>query len=122
VSNPQPTRSLLTFVSQDILLVKTSMSSNGPNAECPTGRRRSCHDVVLAATLFVYTRHHHQSPDGVPRLLSLVEMRLLYRERVMCERKAKKDAQDAVVSRAACVSRALLADASRPALTGWDTP
>jgi len=37
----------------------------------------------------------------------------------MCERKAKKDAPAAVVSRAACVSRALSADASRPALSGW---
>jgi len=36
----------------------------------------------------------------------------------MCERKAKKDAPAAVVSRAACVSRALAADASRPALSG----
>jgi len=36
----------------------------------------------------------------------------------MCERKAKKDAPAAVVSRAACVSRAPLADASRPALSG----
>jgi len=40
----------------------------------------------------------------------------------MCERKAKKDALAAVVSRAACVSRALLADASRPALAGWGRP
>jgi len=31
----------------------------------------------------------------------------------MCERKAKKDVPAAVVSRAACVSRAPLADASR---------
>jgi len=37
----------------------------------------------------------------------------------MCERKARKDAPAAVVSRAACVSRALSADASRPALSGW---
>jgi len=34
----------------------------------------------------------------------------------MCERNAKKDALVAVVSRAACVSRALPADASRQAL------
>jgi len=40
----------------------------------------------------------------------------------MCERKAKKDAPAAVVSRAACVSRALPADASRPALSGWGRP
>jgi len=36
----------------------------------------------------------------------------------MCERKAKKDAPPAVVSRAACVSQAPPADASRPALSG----
>ena len=41
------------------------------------------------------------------------EMRCLCWERVMCERKAKKDAPATVVSRAACVSRAPLADASR---------
>jgi len=40
----------------------------------------------------------------------------------MCERKAKKDATAAVVSRALCVSRAPLADASRPALAGWGRP
>ena len=42
----------------------------------------------------------------------------------MCdsERKAKKDALVAMVSRAACVSRAPLADASRPALAGWGRP
>jgi len=40
----------------------------------------------------------------------------------MCERKAKKDAPAAVVSRAACMSRAALADASRPALSGWGRP
>jgi len=40
----------------------------------------------------------------------------------MCERKVKKDAPAAVVSRAACISRAPLADASRPALAGWDRP
>jgi len=40
----------------------------------------------------------------------------------MCERKAKKDAPAAVVSRAACVSRAPPADASRPALSGWGRP
>jgi len=40
----------------------------------------------------------------------------------MCERKAKKDAPAAVVSRAACVSRAPPADASRPALAGWGRP
>ena len=37
----QPTRSLLTFVSQDMLLVKASTSRNGHNAKCPTGQRRS---------------------------------------------------------------------------------
>jgi len=40
-------------------------------------------------------------------------MHCLWWERVMCERKAKKDAPATVVSRAACVSRAPLADASR---------
>ena len=40
----------------------------------------------------------------------------------MCERKAKKDALAALVSRAACVSRAPPADASRPALSGWGRP
>jgi len=40
----------------------------------------------------------------------------------MCERKAKKDAPEAVVSRAACVSGALPADASRLALSGWGRP
>jgi len=40
----------------------------------------------------------------------------------MCERKAKKDVPAAVVSGAACVSRAPLADASRPALAGWGRP
>ena len=40
----------------------------------------------------------------------------------MCERKAKKDTPAAVVSRAAYVSRALPADASRPALSGWGRP
>jgi len=40
----------------------------------------------------------------------------------MCEMKAKKDAPAAVVSRAACVSRAPPADASRPALSGWGRP
>ena len=40
----------------------------------------------------------------------------------MCERKAKKDAPAALVSRAACVSRAPPADASRPALSGWGRP
>jgi len=49
-------------------------------------------------------------------------MRRLCWEQVMCERKAKKDAPAAVVSRAACVSRAPLADASRLALAGWGRP
>jgi len=40
----------------------------------------------------------------------------------MCDRKTKKDAQAAVVSSAACVSRAPPADASRPALSGWGRP
>ena len=40
----------------------------------------------------------------------------------MCERKALKDAPEAVVSFAACVSGALPADASRPALSGWGRP
>jgi len=40
----------------------------------------------------------------------------------MCERKAKKDAPAAVVSRAVCVSRAPPADTSRPALSGWGRP
>jgi len=40
----------------------------------------------------------------------------------MCERKAKKDALGAVVSRAACVFRDPPADASRPALSGWGRP
>ena len=76
--------------------------------------------VVVAATLFVYTRHR-QSPANVPRFLSLIwcEMCLLSSERAMCERKAKKDVPAAVVSGAACVSRASLDDASRPALAGW---
>jgi len=37
----------------------------------------------------------------------------------MCERKAKKDVPAAVVSRAACISRAPPDDASRLALAGW---
>ena len=71
--------------------------------------------VVVAATLFVYTLHR-QSPADVPRFLSLVwcEMRLLCWERAMCDRKAKKDVPAAVVSHAACVSRAPPDDASRP--------
>ena len=77
--------------------------------------------VVLTATLFVCVRHC-QSPADVPRLLSLVEMRFLCRERLVCERKAKKDASAAVVCRAACVSRAPPADASRPALACWGRP
>ena len=79
--------------------------------------------MVIAARLFVYTRHR-QSPADVSRLLSLVwcEMRCLCWEQAMCERKAKKDAPAAVVSRAACVSRAPPADASRPALLGWGRP
>jgi len=40
----------------------------------------------------------------------------------MCERKAKKDAPAAVVSRMTCLSRALSADASRRALSGWGRP
>jgi len=40
----------------------------------------------------------------------------------MCERKANKDAPAAVVSCAACMSRAPPADASRPALSGWGRP
>jgi len=40
----------------------------------------------------------------------------------MYQRKAKKDAPAAVVSRAACLSRAPPADASRPALSGWGRP
>ena len=50
------------------------------------------------------------------------EMRCLCWERVMCERKAKKDAPADVVSRAACMSRAPSADASRLALSGWGRP
>jgi len=49
-------------------------------------------------------------------------MRLLCWERVMCERKAKKDVPAAVVSRVACVSRAPPDDASRLALAGWGRP
>jgi len=55
-------------------------------------------------------------------IAALCEMRPLYQERAMCERKAKKDALAAVVSRAACVSRAPPADASRLALSGWARP
>ena len=40
----------------------------------------------------------------------------------MCERKVKKDAPVAVVSRAAYFSRAPLTDASSPALSGWGRP
>jgi len=50
------------------------------------------------------------------------KMRLLCWEWVMCERKAKKDVPAAVVCRAACISRALPDDASRPALAGWGRP
>jgi len=49
-------------------------------------------------------------------------MRRLCQEWVMCERKVKKDAQVAVVSRAAYFSRAPLTDASSPALSGWGRP
>jgi len=54
---------------------------------------------VVAATLFVYTRHR-QSPANVSLLLLLVwcEMRCLCWERVMCEKKAKKDAPATVVT------------------------
>jgi len=38
---------------------------------------------------------------------------------VICERKAKKDAPAAVVSRTACVSRTPPVDASRLTLSGW---
>jgi len=67
--------------------------------------------VVVTATLFVYSRHG-QSPTDVPWLLSLVwcEMRCLCWERVMCERKVKKDASAAVVSRASYVSQTPPAD------------
>ena len=57
----------------------------------------------------MYTRHR-QSPADVTPLLSLVEMRLLSRELVTCERKAKKDAPAVVVSRAVCVSRDPITD------------
>ena len=158
----QRTRSLQTFVSQDMLLVvrPLRLTCNGARAytarcfvrssscrqiwgrvighrECcgseqgvhakkwPQGRVSdgSAPFVVVAATLFVYTRDRQSSAD-VPRLLSLVwcEMRCLCWERAMCEGKAKKDAPAAVVSRAACVSRAPPADASRPALAGWGRP
>jgi len=40
----------------------------------------------------------------------------------MCERKAKKDALEAVVSLAACVSGALPVDAIWQALSGWGRP
>jgi len=40
----------------------------------------------------------------------------------MCERKAKKDAPEAVVSRVACVSDAPPADASKQALSGQGRP
>jgi len=75
--------------------------------------------VNLFSTILKISRHC-QSPADVPQLLSLVwcEMRCLCWERVMCERKVKKDAPDAVVSRAAFVSQAPLADASRQALVG----
>ena len=53
---------------------------------------------------------------------ALCEMRPLCQEQAMCERKTKKDAPAAVVSRAACVSRAPPADASRLALSGWGRP
>jgi len=99
---------------------KASMSRNDPKTDCPTGQRvsvrSSCGSVV---------RVH--APQPVPRqriaALSLVwcEMRRLSWERGMYERKAKKDAPAAVVSRVACVSRAPLADVSRLALAGWDT-
>jgi len=46
-------------------------------------------------------------------------MRPLWYDQPMCERKAKKDAPAAVVSRAAFVSQAPQADASRLALSGW---
>ena len=49
---------------------------------------------------------------------ALCEIRLFCSERVMCERKAKKDAPAVVVSHVACVSRAPPADASRQALSG----
>ena len=55
-------------------------------------------------------------------IAALCEMRPLCQELAMCERKAKKDAQVAVVPRAACVSRAQSADASRLALSGWGRP
>jgi len=50
---------------------------------------------------------------------ALCEMRPLWYDQPMCERKAKKDAPAAVVSRAAFVSQAPQADASRLALSGW---
>ena len=52
-------------------------------------------------------------------IVSLCEMRPLHQERAMCERKAKKDAPAAVVSRAACAFRGPPADVSRLALSGW---
>ena len=55
-------------------------------------------------------------------IAALCEMRPLCYDQAMCERKAKKDAPPAVVSRAACVSRAPPADASRLALSGWGRP
>ena len=67
--------------------------------------------VVVAAMLFVYMRHR-QSPANVPRRLSLIwcEMRRLCWEQAMCERKVKKDASAAVVSRASYVSQTPPAD------------
>ena len=55
-------------------------------------------------------------------IAALCEMRPFCQERVMCERKAKKDAPAAVGLRAVCVSRAPPADASRLALSGWGRP
>ena len=80
--------------------------------------------IIVAATLFVVAATLFQSPTNVPRFLSLIwsEMCLLCWERAMCAKKAKKDVPAAVVSRAACVSRAPPDDASRPALVGWGRP
>jgi len=109
VSKAHRTRSLLTFVSQDMLLVVRPP-------------RLTCNGACAHTARCVYPpppslRRRTAAPDTA----ALCEMRpLCYSRR--CVRKAKKDAPAAVVSRAACVSRAPPAHASRLALSGWGRP
>ena len=81
---------------------------------------RSAPFVVVAATLFVYTRHR-QFPADVPRLLSLVwcEMRRLCWERAMCEgRRRRMRRPPWSLVRHECLELCRLMPAGRPCHVG----